>query len=290
MGARGLACAAAAGIAVAACTPAISGSVDGGPDEDGGRAERFGLSIMPPAARICPGDCVQLDAQAGGGHAPYTYRWDGVDSGSSALTVCPSATTKYTVTADDGSGAPATAHATVTVDPDCHGPPPPMPQAAPLPEGGVFSGNACVDPPTDPWTGCVEIVFGDEDASPGTEATACDPTNGADAVSLCLPRAILAGQQYELHATYEVKNAFGPVPLSGVAGARDTCGGDQWLIYPSPWPIRGTPYSGTFTQDSCLTAGEDLRQLVYETIPQPFLSVESLTVTFDLCSGCGPSL
>ena len=280
-------------IAIAGCTAATSGAndADAGDEESGGHAAPFGISIVPPAARICPGDCIELNAQAGGGRAPYTYRWQGgPSSDASTLTACPATTTRYTVAVDDTSGKAAMGHATVTVDPDCHGSPVQSDQGNPPGDASVFTGNACVDPPTDPWTGCIEIVFGN-DPSPGAEPTLCQQgTTAPDAVSLCLPKAILEGAQYDLRVTYDVTDATGPLPLSGVAASRGMCDEDQWIILPTPWPPNSTPFTGTFVQEGCFTASDDDRQLLYEMIQQPFGGLGGVTVTFDLCNGCGPHI
>lgn len=58
------------------------------------------------------GECTTLDAVATGGSTPYTYNWSNGET-SSSITVCPVATTNYTVTVTDHNGT--SAHAMVTV-------------------------------------------------------------------------------------------------------------------------------------------------------------------------------
>jgi hypothetical protein len=110
------------------------GSDEGGPSfmsgsgDDGG-AQSLRVSTSPAAPAVCAGECVTLSAQASGGKAPYSYQWsDGVASDGGSATVCPTATTTYSVTATDSSGhvgelgspsAKATASATVPVAPAC---------------------------------------------------------------------------------------------------------------------------------------------------------------------------
>jgi hypothetical protein len=92
---------------------------------DGAAATPLGLTVSPAAPAVCPGQCVDLVPQAGGGVAPYTYRWaDGAASGAGTRHVCPGATTTYTAIGTDSSGsggelarqgAQALASVTVTV-------------------------------------------------------------------------------------------------------------------------------------------------------------------------------
>jgi hypothetical protein len=82
------------------------------------------VSAGPGDTVLCSGQCAALSARATGGKEPYAYRWSQTGVPDEALvTVCPRATTMYTVTATDSSGttkgevqAPsATGSASVTV-------------------------------------------------------------------------------------------------------------------------------------------------------------------------------
>jgi hypothetical protein len=61
------------------------------------------VSIAPAAPLVCPGSCVALSATASGGTGPYSFAWS---NGATVepITVCPKATTTYTVTTTDSSG------------------------------------------------------------------------------------------------------------------------------------------------------------------------------------------
>ncbi|MGH7437626.1 MAG: hypothetical protein ACRENE_18265 [Polyangiaceae bacterium] len=94
-----------------------------------GEAGGLTVSIGTSQGALCPGQCATLSVQAGGGTAPYSYRWDpDVAADGGAATVCPTGTTTYAVTATDGSrssgeGLQAArtgqAQVTLTVTPDC---------------------------------------------------------------------------------------------------------------------------------------------------------------------------
>ena len=75
-----------------------------GPGSDASTSSLL-VSASPGDPVLCAGACVALSAQAAGGKAPYSYKWsDGLASDDGVVTVCPSATTMYTVTATDSSG------------------------------------------------------------------------------------------------------------------------------------------------------------------------------------------
>jgi uncharacterized delta-60 repeat protein len=62
-------------------------------------------------------NCVQLKVAASGGYAPYVFIWSygGLFISSQSITVCPTATTSYTVIAQDAMGQTATASVVVNV-------------------------------------------------------------------------------------------------------------------------------------------------------------------------------
>lgn len=77
------------------------------------------LSAFPSAdVTICNGNSTTISATAFGGNGgPYIYTWSPVGTSGSSVTVSPTATTTYTVTADDGCSPTSAATVTVTVDP-----------------------------------------------------------------------------------------------------------------------------------------------------------------------------
>lgn len=75
------------------------------------------LELIALDSLICPGTCTQLIARVTGGTGPgtYTYAWSAGASGNGdTVTVCPSATTAYTVTVDD-AGPALSASASITI-------------------------------------------------------------------------------------------------------------------------------------------------------------------------------
>jgi hypothetical protein len=125
-----------------ACTGGVrpspeTGAVDGGGIPFGGgagadaTAGSFAVTSSAGSSSLCPGQCVDLTAQATGGVTPYAYAWDqGLEGTDGTAHACPDATTTYTVTAHDGSGmsgeltrppAQASASVTVVVEPSCDG-------------------------------------------------------------------------------------------------------------------------------------------------------------------------
>jgi len=64
------------------------------------------VEIIASDEEICPGDCVQLEAQVSGGNGNYSYTWShGLPPTAGPHTVCLSANTTYSVTVDDTSPA-----------------------------------------------------------------------------------------------------------------------------------------------------------------------------------------
>ncbi|NUQ26687.1 MAG: hypothetical protein HUU34_22300, partial [Saprospiraceae bacterium] len=73
------------------------------------------LANMPPdCLNICVGESTTLTANAASGTPPYTYLWSNGATASS-ITVSPSTTTTYSVTATDSNGCTHTDQATITV-------------------------------------------------------------------------------------------------------------------------------------------------------------------------------
>ncbi|MDD5571160.1 MAG: hypothetical protein PHD97_08385, partial [Bacteroidales bacterium] len=75
------------------------------------------LNVSVNNSTICLGTCTTLNATVSGGTAPFTYTWSTVQNLAS-ITVCPTTTTVYTITALDNTGLTATASATVSVHPN----------------------------------------------------------------------------------------------------------------------------------------------------------------------------
>lgn len=68
-------------------------------------------TVFPPYPAM---SCATISANGGGGCGPYTYAWSDGQFGSS-ISVCPIATTTYTVTVTDANGCSATCNTTVCV-------------------------------------------------------------------------------------------------------------------------------------------------------------------------------
>ena len=71
----------------------------------------FSVFVSGTPSSVCAGATVQLQADASGGTAPYTYEWSsnppGFSSNSATPTVIPFVTTWYIVTVTDGTSATA---------------------------------------------------------------------------------------------------------------------------------------------------------------------------------------
>lgn len=86
----------AAGAATAGASGAGAGGVSGAGADD------YRVAIEAERTTLCPGQCVELSAQAVNGHAPYRYAWaDELGDGAGPHEVCPEETTTYSVTATD---------------------------------------------------------------------------------------------------------------------------------------------------------------------------------------------
>ncbi len=68
-------------------------------------------------ATICSGSCATLTATAAGGNGGYKYSWLPTSQTTSAINVCPSTLTDYTVTVTDSKLCSAMAVTTLTVSP-----------------------------------------------------------------------------------------------------------------------------------------------------------------------------
>jgi hypothetical protein len=73
------------------------------PTKDGGE-EAFVVTVAASSGSVCPGECVELSVRVDGGQAPYRFAWDhGLGEGAHVGAVCPTETTRYTVTVEDAA-------------------------------------------------------------------------------------------------------------------------------------------------------------------------------------------
>jgi hypothetical protein len=74
------------------------------------------LAVTINPLTICSGSCGTMTAVVTGGKTPYTYLWsNGLGTGSTSSSVCPTTNTPYSVTVTDANGSVVTASTTVTV-------------------------------------------------------------------------------------------------------------------------------------------------------------------------------
>jgi hypothetical protein len=162
-------------LASASCGSSAADALDVGAGDDAGPvigqlasgdagAASLAVTASASATAICEGQCVALTASASGGQAPYGYAWDhGVAADGGAASVCPAATTPYTVTASDSSAEnggelasptrTGTAAITLVVSacaPDAAAAPP---GGGPLPEADAEAGLRVYQAINAPWTG-----------------------------------------------------------------------------------------------------------------------------------------
>lgn len=78
----------------------------------------LGMTLDINTGSICEGECFDLVATPTGATGPVTYAWDNgiVATNAGPITVCPTITTTYNVTATDNVGNTATASTTITVN------------------------------------------------------------------------------------------------------------------------------------------------------------------------------
>lgn len=72
--------------------------------------------VSPQTINTCVGNCVNITAIASGGTPPYSYVWS-TGATTSSILVCPSVSTSYTVTVQDGNNATSQNASTVFVFP-----------------------------------------------------------------------------------------------------------------------------------------------------------------------------
>lgn len=77
------------------------------------------VEIIASDENICPGDCIQLEAQATGGSGNYSYTWsNGLPATAGPHNVCLSSVAGYSITVDDsGPAAEAIASKTISMLP-----------------------------------------------------------------------------------------------------------------------------------------------------------------------------
>jgi hypothetical protein len=235
-----------------------AGLFSGGTDAGGADgAGTFRVAITPAAPTVCAGQCVDLSASATGGVAPYSYQWEGGSAADGSLHVCPTSSTRYSVTSTDHSGhggelaassGQASTSAEVTVSGDCNG------DADAISDGRV---SALPDEGADaiPWTGC-------ETSTSTTSACGLefDGSNVPIEWSVPLTNALMANQSYDV--TMQV-NTVVPTASSlqiEVFGSNASCQADQILTL-QPLPV--TPIlGGVVSIHFCTTAQASESQLL----------------------------
>jgi len=154
---------------------------------------------------ICPGSSAMLTANPSNASGPVSYSWSQGGSSAQSITVSPTATTTYSVTATDQNGSTAAASATVTVISGCDDGDACTSDAC---NAGacVFTplscddGNACNGTEScNPATGCVSgtpLVCDDGDACTSDACNAgacvftpfsCDDGNACNGTESCNP-------------------------------------------------------------------------------------------------------
>jgi hypothetical protein len=258
------------------------------PPGDGGGAS-LAVSVAPPGAALCPGQCVDLSAQAVGGTAPYSYRWNpGPPGTAESLHACPSATTTYTVTATDSSGrsgelggAPArgSASATVTVSSplDCRADAQSDAAAdafanAPTDSSMEMlvdtSSDGPVGSPADAWTGCEVVTAPMLNLA---DSGLCQPGDSGVGIlpfPLPLPEPLLAGQSYSITLDIPLTVPTAPAVNAAVWGSTGDCVYGQRL---TTQPLAFTPLiSSTPRITFCATVDANYSRLVVGTyLPSP---------------------
>jgi hypothetical protein len=113
----------------------VGGGGSGGAGGTGGVAgaggDDYHVAIDAERTTVCPGQCVQLLAEAKNGHQPYRYAWSAeLGDGAGPHEACPERTTTYSVTATDTSSDGEFGHKSeavsasieIRVDEDCDDP------------------------------------------------------------------------------------------------------------------------------------------------------------------------
>ena len=130
------------------------------------------------------------------------------------------------------------------------------------------------------------IAVGTSASGSGSGVWCTEPTGSSEPYSwtVCLPHSLLAGQTYSVKVSYTIQNLTGPVPESGIAGSTSACSQNETLVPLQGWPII-SPYAGSFSLSSCVTADQRYPQLLYEEVQQTFSSYDGRP-TFEICNGC----
>ncbi len=74
------------------------------------------MTVSVQNASVCAGACTTLTATPNGGTPPYTYVWNPGNLTTQTISVCPTATTTYTVVVTESGSTTASSTATVTVN------------------------------------------------------------------------------------------------------------------------------------------------------------------------------
>ncbi len=183
------------------------------------------VAAAGPDKSICVGESTTLTASATGGTGTKTYSWMPGNLTGATITVSPTATTNYTVTATDANGCTDTDVATVTVKP--------LPTATVANQGLCSGSSITFTAPSNPAGTTYAWDFG-ANASPATATGAGPHTvtytlpvnqlgNGTATVSLT---ATLSGCSANDEATITIQDT----PEGTLTKTDATCGDDNGTI------------------------------------------------------------
>jgi hypothetical protein len=218
----------------------------------------------------CAGSCADVEAVATGGNPPYDFSWeDGTTSATRQ--VCPTSSTRYSVTVSDTGTTGELGQPSQTVQ---------VPLSADViacPDGGALDGGP-FDCTTILTSSAVSAGPGSTDGGPGYCSASVAALGGISAAV-----SLTAGEEYEL-----VEDATGSALLLGSA--------PTWSYYASSSDchsaLSGQPIgSMTFDpstpiQSLCFRAGSDYTYIDWFTSS---VAAGIANGTWRLCRGCGKS-
>ena len=264
--------------------------LDGGFTSSDVGAPSVSTAINASAGTICSGQCVELVAAVTGNSGPYSYAWEpNLGEGAGPKTVCPAATSTYSVMVEssDVEGPLSSASVTIavrdcdagapsgTVQPDAGLPPgapagtlcvsnpsfepaassgasPPVPAVVP-PDWQVCSGSPNVDP-------SVTLVPASNGSTyVGLFEGSAGNVNVAASIGTTLCAPLQQGTRYSFCVDLGVGVADvtpgSPSPVLQIRGGQSPCG-EQQLLWTSP-PITSvnswTTDCGSFVASSALS-------------------------------------
>jgi len=206
------------------------------------------ITATSVGATVCSGGCANVSASGSSGTAPYTYQWS---TGSTAQTtsVCPVATTDYTVTVTDMAGNFIVTTATVIV-------PVITMTSTSLSNGCNSVGSASVSP----TSGTAPYSYTWSDGSTGATATPLAAGNYtvtvSDAAGCMGTKSFVIGGTNPISATF-TQSPAGTVCVNSQVDFTNTgsSGGSAtytWTISPTSPTVSGTTTNFSYT---FLTAG-----------------------------------